>query len=104
MNFDRNEIGGDLAQTLFEEGLSGLKEFRVFGIPHIATIKSDLVADGEVYQFTEPAFLGKAYSLKDVTLYVERKKDLIRSSAEEIIGLNISNMAGVNKVTFDVLD
>lgn len=104
LNFDRTEIGGDLAQTLFEEGLSGLKEFKIFGIPHIATIKSDLVADGEVYQFTEPAFLGKAYSLKDVTMYVERKKDLIRSSAEEIIGLNIANYAGVNKIVFQVDD
>lgn len=102
LNFDRTEIGGDLAQTLFEEGLSGLKEFKIFGIPHIATIKSDLIADGEVYQFTEPAFLGKAYSLKEVTMYVERKKDLIKSSAEEIIGLNIANIAGLNKVVFEV--
>lgn len=104
LNFDRAEIGGDLAEKLFTTGLSALPDFKIFGIPHIATIKSDLVADGEVYQFTEPAFLGKAYSLKDVTMYVERKKDLIRSSAEEIIGISIANLAGVNKVTFQVED
>lgn len=104
LNFDRSEIGGDLAETLFKEGLSGLPEFKIFGIPHLVTIKSDLVADGEVYQFTEPSFLGKAYSLKDVTMYVERKKDLIRSSAEEIIGISIANWAGLNKVVFEVAD
>lgn len=98
----RDEVGGDLAESLFKEGLSALGTFKVFGIPHIATIKNDLVADGEVYLFTEPAFLGKAYSLKDVTMYVEKKKDLVRSSAEEIIGISIANHHGVAKVKFEV--
>jgi hypothetical protein len=102
LGFDHDEVGGTKSQDLFLEGLSALPELKFFGIPHIATMKRDLIADGEVYQFVEPDFLGKAYSLKDVTMYVERKKDLLRISAEEIIGLTIANVAGVNKVAFEV--
>lgn len=102
LGWDRLEVGGDLAEDFLRDGLSALGTFKLNGIPHIATIKNDLVADGEVYLFTEPAFLGKAYSLKDVTMYVERKKDLIRSSAEQIIGISIANHNGGAKVTFEV--
>jgi hypothetical protein len=100
--WNRNEVGGDLAESLLTSGMSALKEAKIFGIPHIVTMKRELVADGEVYQFAEPDFLGKAYSIKDVTMYVKREKDLLRISAEEIIGVTIANLAAVNKVTFKV--
>lgn len=98
----RDEVGGDLSEAMFTSGMSALKEAKIFGIPHIVTMKRELVADGEVYQFAEPDFLGKAYSIKDVTMYVKREKDLLRISAEEIIGVTIANLAAVNKVTFKV--
>jgi hypothetical protein len=64
-------------------------------------MKRDLVADGVVYQFAEPNFLGRAYVLQDVTMYVEKKKDILRFSAQEKIGITFANVAGLNKVTFN---
>lgn len=100
LKLDRAAIGGDLAETLFKQGLSGLNAAEVMGVRHIFTIKRDLVPDGVVYQFAEPDYLGRAYILQDVTMYVEKKKDILRFSAQEKIGLAIANVAGLNKVTF----
>jgi hypothetical protein len=102
LGWGRDEVGGDKAQELLFKGNAALEKLELFGVPILSTMKRDLIADGEVYQFAEPDYLGKAYSLKDVTMYVERKKDLIRISAEEIIGVSIANVAAVNKVTFEV--
>lgn len=100
LRLDRTEIGGDLAETLFKSGLSGLQSAEIMGVRHIFTMKRDLVADGVVYQFAEPNFLGRAYVLQDVTMYVEKKKDILRFSAQEKIGLTFANVAGLNKVNF----
>jgi hypothetical protein len=35
-------------------------------------------------------------------LYTKRDKDIIRSYAEEILGVSIANLAAVNKVTVSV--
>jgi hypothetical protein len=100
LSWDRSEIGGDLAQDLFTDGLSALKEAKIHGVRHLFTIKRDLVPDNVVYLFTEPDYLGRWYTLQDVTMYVEKKKDILRFSAIETLGVAIANVAGVAKVTF----
>jgi hypothetical protein len=100
LTWDRSEIGGDLAQSLLTEGLVALQKAKIMGVPHLFTIKRNLVADNVVYQFTEPNFLGKGYIYQDVTMYVEKKKDIIRFSAQEKIGFSIANVAGCSKTTF----
>lgn len=102
LKWDREEIGGDLAQDLFKEGLAALDKFVIMGVPHAATIKRNLIPDQVVYQFTEPDYLGRAYILQDVTMYVEKKKDILRFSAEEKLGLSIANVSSCNKVSFTV--
>ena len=98
---DHDSWGGPGAEAVRKEGPSALSDSQ-WGIPHLRTIKNGLVADGEVYQFAEPEFLGVGYYLKEPTLYSKRDKDILRSYAEEIIGVSIANLAAVNKVTVDV--
>jgi hypothetical protein len=100
LKFDRNEIGGDLAEKLFQKGLIALQESEVMGIRHAFTIKRNLVPDQAVYQFSEPAFLGKAYELMPATMYVEKKEDILRFHAVTKLGYTIANVSAVNKVTF----
>ncbi len=87
LEWDRSEVGGDLAERLFKEGVSALQEAKIFGVRHIFTMKRNLVPDNVVYEFAEPSFLGRAYVLEDVTMYVEKKRDILRFSAQEKIGL-----------------
>lgn len=102
LKFDRSEIGGDLAEKLLREGMAALEKFVIMGVPHAATIKRDLVPDQVVYQFAEPDYLGRAYILDDVKMYVEKKKDILRFCAQEKIGLTIANVSAVNKAKFAV--
>lgn len=100
LTFDRSEIGGDLSEKMFTDGLTALQSATIFGVRHIFTIKRDLVPDNVVYCFTEPDFLGKFYMLQDVTMYVEKKKDILRFSALEKPGVSIANVGGVARVAF----
>lgn len=100
--WSRNEIGGDLAEETFKKGLKGIGDSRIFGERHIFTIKDELVPDGVVYLFTEPEFLGRFYILQDVTMYVEKREDIITMNATETVGLTIANLLGVAKVSFDI--
>ena len=100
LSWNRTEIGGDLAQDLFKNGLTALQEATIFGVKHVFTIKRDLVPDFSIYIFTEPGFLGKFYTLSEVTMYVEKKKDILRFSAREVISVTVANVAGIAKVNF----
>lgn len=95
LKMDRSEAGGDLSQELFTSGLKALSEATVFGVRHLFTIKADLVPNDEVYHFAEPEFLGRFYTLQDPTMYVEKKKDILRFSARETLSVTIANLSGV---------
>ena len=100
LKWNRSEIGGDLSQDLFKQGLTALQEATIFGVKHIFTIKRELVPDFVIYGFTEPGFLGKFYTLQEVTMYVEKKKDILRFSARETLSVTIANLAGLMKINF----
>lgn len=100
LTFDRTEIGGDLSQKMFTDGLSALQEARIFGVRHLFTIKTELVPLNVVYIFAEPQYLGKFYTLQDATVHMEKKKYFIKFMAYETIGSAIGNIAAVAKVTF----
>ncbi len=100
LKFDRSEIGGDLSQALFQKGLTALTEAEIMGVKHLFTIKRDLVPDNVLYVFTEPQFLGRFYSLQETTMFVEKKKDILRFSARETISVTIANVVGVVQVQF----
>lgn len=95
---DRVELGGDMSEAIWKNGLKAIGDAVVGGVPHIYTIKDELVEDNVIYLFTEPSFLGKFYTLEDIKLYVERREDQIKMFAAEVIGCGILNMAGVVKV------
>lgn len=100
LKMDRSEAGGDLSQELFTSGLKALSEATVFGVRHLFTIKADLVPNNWVYHFAEPEFLGRFYTLQDPTMYVEKKKDILRFSARETLSVTIANLSGVARTKF----
>lgn len=97
LKWGRDEVGGDQAQSLLNDGLEALSEFKVFGIPHIATIKRTMVPDNVVYKFAEPGYLGRAYRLQDITTFVKKEKMTIRQMATEVVGTTIANVLAVAK-------
>lgn len=97
VKFGRDEVGGDLAQELFERGFA---EREIMGVRWIITIKRDLVPDSSIFQFAEPKFLGKFFILEDTTMYIDRKAYMLEFFAYESIGASIANVAGVARADF----
>lgn len=97
---DRNTMGGDLAQKVYLEGVGAFKTENIWGMDFLITRKNDLVPDGVVYKFTAADYLGRAGYLQQPQMYVEKKKNILTFSIEEIVGVSIVNIAGIQKVKF----
>lgn len=100
LGFEREEIGGDLAEKLLRKGLKALDQFEIFGIPYVSTIKRDLVPNGFMYQFAPPDYLGHAVMLEDIQVVIKKEYDIIRMRAHEQIGMTIGNTRGVQCCRF----
>lgn len=102
LGWDHDDIGGELAQELFLNGLTALESFKIFGVPHIATIKNDLILNGYVYQFAPKDFLGRALRLEDIAVTIKKEYDIIRMRAQEQVGLSIGNTRSLQKLQFSI--
>lgn len=94
LKFGRDEIGGDLSEELFKNGLS---ETTIFGHKFIFTIKDDLVLDGEMYMFAEPQFLGRSFELEAPTMFVDKRAFLMEFFCYSCLGASIGNGYAVAK-------
>jgi hypothetical protein len=98
VKWGRDEVGGDLAQELMQNGFA---ERELFGVRWIVTIKRDLVPDNSIFMFAEPKFLGKFYVLEDTTMYIDRKAFMLEFFAYESIGACVANVAAVARADFE---
>lgn len=89
---DRLEIGGDLAQKIYTDGVT---QVRWLGVDWIITIKTDLVPDGHIYWFAAPQALGKNFVLSDVTMSVKREDFMLEMFCYGTFACAIGNIAGV---------
>jgi hypothetical protein len=102
LGWHRDEVGGDLAADLLQNGLKAMERFEMFKTPYIATIKNDLVPNGYMYQFTTKEFLGNALMLEDITVTIKKEYDIIRMRAQEQVGFTIGNTRGLQKLKFAI--
>jgi hypothetical protein len=93
----RSEVGGDLAQDMF---VNGLPSKTLLGVKPIYTIKRDLVPDGVIYLFSSEEFLGKYYRLQPLTVFMKNEAYFLEYFQYLNISLAIGNVKGAVKVTF----
>lgn len=97
MKWGRDEMGGDMSQDLLKHGraegswLSG--EF--MNTNWLVTIKYNLVPDGTLYMFAPQEFIGYSYALTDLTMFIERRAEMITFYPYETIGGAIGNVGGI---------
>lgn len=94
---NRNEIGGDLAEKLFTND-NVLTE--IMGLRLVVTIKNELVADNDLWQFADPKFLGDYLVLDDIILSTETINYWIEFFGYECIGMAIKNIAALCRTSF----
>ena len=97
LKLGRQEIGGDLAQKHWEEGLT---ETTIMGIKAISTIKRSLVPEGYIYFFAEPTFLGHNYTLTDWTMYLKKEAFFIEWFSYWLGGFSFGNIAAMAVARF----
>lgn len=98
LKLDRNEVGGDLAEDMFRNGLT-IDNF--LGVKTIFTIKDDLVPDNYVYFFAAPEFLGKCFYLSDWTMYMKKEAYFIEMFSYWLGGFAFGNVAGMALARFN---
>lgn len=101
LKLNRDEVGGDLAQDMFKNGLT---MDTLMGVKCLFTIKSALVPNNYVYFFAAPEFLGKAYYLDDWTMYMKKEAYFIEMYSYWLGGMGIGNIAGVALARFNQTD
>jgi len=95
--WQRDQIGGDLAQDMLIDSMS---ERKFAGMEWLVTIKHDLILEGSIYFWAEPKFLGENLQLEDVVLFIERRSFFIEFYAYKLGGAAIGNIAGVSRTDF----
>lgn len=100
---DAQDVDDGVSASTLRDGVKGYAgdKLKFFGVPHITSIKRHLFPNDVVYQFADPAFLGKAYMLQDLRMHVEKKLDILRWCAQEKVGVTIANAAAVNRRRFN---
>jgi hypothetical protein len=97
VKMSRSEVGGDLAQQTW---IDGLPSKTLLGIKPIYTIKRDLVPDGTIYFFSSEEFLGKYYRLHPLTVFMKTEAYFLEFFQYMNISLSIGNVKGVTRVDF----
>ena len=93
----RSEVGGDLAQDMF---VNGLPSKTLLGVKPIYTIKRDLVPDGTIYLFSSEEFFGKYYRLQPLTVFMKNEAYFLEYFQYLNISLAIGNVKGAVKIQF----
>lgn len=88
-----DEMGGpDISGEIMKAGWT-LQEF--MGKRWIITIKKDLVANGNLFHFADPKFIGKHYSLEDTTMYIRREAYMLEFFAYQNTGASLGFTSGL---------
>jgi len=84
-----------------EQYINGFRYETILGKKLVVTNKGEtgFVPQGAIYAFAAQEFFGKFLVLQDTKFWVEKKRNLIKWSAYEIIGMGIGNVKAAAKLT-----
>ncbi len=103
MDLPATAVGNDPASKIYREGIE--KEESLWGIPVVATVKSDILASvtgsaRTAFVFSPENFLGNYFLLQDATLFIKQEADLVTFYSYESIGMGIGNRLSVQQLNF----
>ena len=97
VKMSRSEVGGDLAQEMW---VNGLPSKTLLGVKPVYTIKHDLIPDGCIYLFSSEEFFGKYYRLQPLTVFMKNEAFFLEYFQYMNVSLAIGNVKGAVKVQF----
>lgn len=98
VKMSRSEVGGDLSQDMW---INGLPSKTLLGVKPVYTIKRDLVPDGVIYLFSSEEFFGKYYRLQPLTVFMKNEAYFLEYFQYLNISLAIGSCKGAVKIDFN---
>jgi hypothetical protein len=93
------DVGSGLAT---EVSIGGYKYQTILGRRLVVTNKHDLLLPGEVWAFTDPAYLGDFIILNDIKFWIKKEADLVMWKSWEYVGGGFGNIRSIAKLELDV--
>lgn len=93
------EVGSPLASEITVEGY---KYQTIMNRKLVVTNKTDIIIPGEIYAFTEPAYLGNFFILNDVKFWIKKEADLVIWKTWEYIAEGFGNIKSIAKIELQV--
>jgi hypothetical protein len=93
------DIGSPLASEIT---VNGYKYPTILNRKLVVTNKHDIVLPGEIWAFTDPAFLGNFFILNDVKFWIKKEADLVIWKTWEYIAEGFGNIKSIAKIELDV--
>jgi len=93
------EIGSPLASEIT---VDGYKYQTILNRRLVVTNKNDILLPGEIWAFTEPAYLGNFFILNDVKFWIKKEADLVVWKTWEYIAEGFGNIKSIAKIELDV--
>jgi hypothetical protein len=98
LDLPATSVGNDVASRHYDDGVE--QEEKLWGIPVITTIKSDIHNPLKAYIYSPESYLGNFFLLQDATLYIKQEADIIEFYSYAAIGVGIGNRLSVQVVDF----
>lgn len=93
------EIGSPLASEIT---VNGYKYPTVLNRKLVVTNKHSIVLPGEIWAFTDPAYLGNFFVLNDVKFWIKKEADLVMWKTWEYVAEGFGNIKSIAKIELDV--
>lgn len=93
------EVGSPLAS---EVSVNGYKYPLVLNRRLVVTNKCNVVLPGEIWAFTDPAYLGNFFILNDVKFWIKKEADEVMWQTWEYVGEGFGNIKSIAKLELDV--
>jgi hypothetical protein len=90
------EDNGDKVQS--ETVVNGYKYNVVMGLEIVQTIKTDVLRPGNIYAFTTPDFLGRAFILNRPKFWIDKVIRTLKFVAWKDVGCVIANISSISKL------
>lgn len=93
------EVGSPLASEIT---VNGYKYPTIMKRKLVVTNKQDIVLPGEIWAFTDPAYLGNFFILNDVKFWIKKEADLVIWKTWEYVAEGFGNIKSIAKLELDV--
>lgn len=98
MDLPATSVGNGIAERHYNEGIEG--EERLWGIPAITTIKTDIYDPRECWIYSPQNYLGNFFLLQDATLFLKTEADKIMFHSYSAPGIGVGNRLSMQQLVF----